>query len=358
MQLLRFLKYFGKKMLIHGILWIAVLLFFSVFFGVEGASFSSVLQFSFYLLPITIFTTYAFVYYIIPKFLLNQKYVKFIFYFICAVIFSCVYIIISTFYGLVFLSKMDLAGKFPISKSVFFIIIAVYIVVLIACAFTLLKNYYVTLSDNKELKNSILQGELQIKEQQLKYLKMQIHPHFLFNTLNTLYAFALHKNEKTPEMILQLSNLLDYIIYQTQKPHVFLADEIKHLQDFIEMEKNRFQDKLYINFTTKGISEYTQIPPMLFLPFLENSFKHGKDESGNLKIDMKLIQDKTDLFFEIINSKSPKEMKEASIENDKGIGLENVKQRLDLLFKNKHSLKIDDKAHEFKVNLKLQLTEK
>lgn len=357
MKLLRFLKYFGKKILFHGILWIAVLLFFSVFFGVEGASFYTVFEFSLYLLPITVFTTYTFVYYIIPKFLLLQKYVEFVFYSICAVIFSCVYIIISTFYGLVFLSRMDITGKFPISKSVFLIIIAVYIVVLLACAFTLLRNYYVTLSINKELKNSILLGELQIKEQQLKYLKMQIHPHFLFNTLNTLYAFALHKNEKTPEMILQLSNLLDYIIYQTQKPAVFLADEIKHLKDFIEMEKNRFQDKLKIKFTTEGISEYTQIPPMLFLPFLENSFKHGKDENGNLKIEMEIIQDRTDLFFEIINSKGL--IKEEGIckESKNGIGLENVKQRLDLLFKDKYTLKIKDQPALFQVNLKLQLKE-
>ncbi|WP_034920603.1 sensor histidine kinase [Gillisia sp. CAL575] len=357
MKLLRFLKYFGKKTLFHGILWIAVLLFFSVFFGVEGASFTTVIEFSLYLLPITIFTTYTFVYYIIPKFLLLQKYVDFVLYSLCAVIFSCVYIIISTFYGLVFLSKMDIAGKFPISKSVFFIITAVYIVVLIACAFTLLKNYYVTLSVNKELNNSILQGELQIKEQQLKYLKMQIHPHFLFNTLNTLYAFALHKNEKTPEMILQLSNLLDYIIYQTQKPQVFLTDEIKHLQDFIEMEKNRFQDRLKIKFTTEGISEYTQIPPMLFLPFLENSFKHGKDENGNLIIDIKINQDKTDLSFEIINSKGLIKKEDISIESENGIGLENVKQRLDLLFKDKYALKITNQLAQFKVNLKLQLKE-
>jgi len=348
----------GKRLFIHIILWILVLIFFSFFIGIEGETMKAKFTFSAFFLPVTMTTTYVFIYNLIPNYLLPKRYFKFGLYSVYSFIISAVFIIMSAFYGFVLSFNLEWNDRFPISKSIFYIMITIYLVVVIACAFTLLKNYYVTLSVNKELKNSILQGELQIKEQQLKYLKMQIHPHFLFNTLNTLYAFALHKNEKTPEMILQLSNLLDYIIYQTQKPHVFLADEIKHLQDFIEMEKNRFQDKLYINFTTKGISEYTQIPPMLFLPFLENSFKHGKDESGNLKIDMKLIQDKTDLFFEIINSKSPKEMQEASIENDKGIGLENVKQRLDLLFKNKHTLKIDDKPAQFKVNLKLQLTEK
>lgn len=355
MKLLRLLRYLGKKILLHGISWIAVLLFFTFFFGVEGATLKTVFEFSLYLLPVTITTTYSFVYYIIPKFLLLRDYAQFILYSICAIIISSVYIIFSIFYGLVFLSQMDVANRFPITKSLFFIIIAVYIVVLLACSFTLLKNYYKTISTNEELKNSILQGELQLKEQQLKYLKLQIHPHFLFNTLNTLYAFSLNKNEKTPEMILQLSNLLDYILYQTQKPLVFLSEEIKHLKDYIELEKNRFQDKLEVNFKTENISEYTQIPPMLFLPFLENSFKHGKDANGIIKIDIVLKQKDGQLYFEIINSNGSTNSEQNFGTNENGIGLENVKQRLDLLFNNHYYLEIENLQSEFKVKLNIHL---
>lgn len=355
MKLVRLLKYLGKKILLHGILWIAVVLFFIFFFGVEGATLKTVFQFSLYLVPVTIITTYSFIYYIIPKFLLTRDYAHFFFYSICAVIISIVYIIFSTFYGLVFLSQIKIANRFPISKSLFFIIVAVYIVVLLACAFTLLKNYYKTLNANEELKNSVLRGELKLKEHQLKYLKMQIHPHFLFNTLNTLYAFALNKNEKTPKMILQLSNLLDYILYQTQKPLVFLSEEIKHLQDYIELEKNRFQDKLEVNFQTENISEYTQIPPMLFLPFLENSFKHGKDVTATLKINILMRQKDGSLYFEIINSKGFKNSEQNIGATENGIGLKNVKQRLDLLYKNQYSLEIENLQSQFKVKLKIHL---
>ncbi len=236
--------------------------------------------------------------------------------------------------------------------------IAVYLVVLLVCLFTLLKNYYQSISTNEELKNSILEGNLQLKEQELQYLKMQIHPHFLFNTLNTLYAFALNKNEHTPKMILQLSNLLDYILYQTQKPLVFLSEEIEHLQDYIDLEKNRFQDKLQVNFETKTINNFTQIPPMLLLPFVENSFKHGKDTSGNLKIDILLKAENEQLIFEIANSKNVLELGMNKNDSERGIGLKNIQKRLNLLYKDNYSLKIVDAKDQYQVKLILNSNNK
>ena len=126
-----------------------------------------------------------------------------------------------------------------------------------------------------KLENKILETQLKLKEQQLNYLKMQIHPHFLFNTLNTMYGFALKKADDTPEMILKLSNLLDYLLYKVDKPFVLLADDIDHIKDYIELEKMRFNETLKIHFSTQNISENIKIAPMLLLPFIENSFKHG-----------------------------------------------------------------------------------
>ena len=104
---------------------------------------------------------------------------------------------------------------------------------------------------------------------------MQIHPHFLFNSLNTIYGFALKKSDDAPEMILKLSNLLDYILYQIEKPQVLLTDEINHLMDYVSLEKMRFHDTLDVTFNIENINESTKIAPMLLLPFIENSFKHG-----------------------------------------------------------------------------------
>ena len=193
----------------------------------------------------------------------------------------------------------------------------------------------------------IQKTQLKLKEQELNYLKMQIHPHFLFNTLNTMYGFALKKADETPEMILKLSNLLDYLLYQVDKPFVSLNDEINHINDYIELEKMRFNDTLHINFETENILADTKIAPMLLLPFVENSFKHGSLKKGVLNVSIKLYCKKKSLFFEIKNTSTINAISE------NGIGLDNIKKRLDLLYKDQYTLTINNENGLFKVNLKL-----
>ncbi len=101
----------------------------------------------------------------------------------------------------------------------------------------------------------MLTAQLQFKEQELHYLKKQIHPHFLFNTLNTIYGLALKQSSHTPEIILRLSNLLDYILYQVDKPRVTLKEEVMHIREYIELERIRFQDTLEIEFSSSDIDE-------------------------------------------------------------------------------------------------------
>ena len=131
---------------------------------------------------------------------------------------------------------------------------------------------------------------------------MQIHPHFLFNTLNTMYGFSLKKADETPEMILKLSNLLDYLLYQVDKPFVLLTTEVNHIKDYIELEKMRFNDTLKIRFNYNNISETTKIAPMLLLPFIENSFKHGGLQHGVLDISIHLNCNNESIYFKIENS--------------------------------------------------------
>src|SRR5690606_18840741 len=204
-------------------------------FGIEGADLRTLLIFSAFFLPVTIVTTYNFIYNLIPNYLLPKHYFKFAIYSVYTFIISTVFIIVSAFYALVIVLGLELKEQFPVSKNLFYISITIYLVVVIASAFSLLKNNYASVAKNEELKNRILEAHLKLKEQELQYLKIQIHPHFLFNTLNTIYGFSLSKNEKTPEMILQLSDLLDYILYQTKKPLVKLEDEIKHIQNYIAL---------------------------------------------------------------------------------------------------------------------------
>lgn len=178
---------------------------------------------------------------------------------------------------------------------------------------------------------------------------MQIHPHFLFNTLNTLYGFALKKADETPEMILKLSNLLDYLLYQINKPFVLLADEINHIEDYIELEKMRFNNTLNVTFKYHSINETTQIAPMLLLPFVENSFKHGSLIDGVLTLNITLATHDNTIEFNIVNSS----LSDASdLEN--GIGLQNIKKRLDILYKNNYQLDISQDDALFSVKLILK----
>jgi LytS/YehU family sensor histidine kinase len=199
----------------------------------------------------------------------------------------------------------------------------------------------------KLLETKILETQLKLKEQELNYLKMQIHPHFLFNTLNTMYGFALKKADETPEMILKLSNLLDYLLYQVDKPFVSLTDEINHIEDYISLEKMRFNETLNIEFIKDIHSETIEIAPMLFIPFVENSFKHGIIKNGVLNIDLTITTTTNAILFEIKNSSSK------DLSYNEGIGLENIKKRLELLYPNQYKLIINANESDFEVALKL-----
>ena len=165
----------GKRILIHGLIWWVVLFFFTFFFGFEGAGFHTVISFSAFLLPVTIGTTYVFIYTLIPDYLILKKYGEFILYSIAAFLISTTYITLSAFYGIIMTIGYGYQENFSLTKSLIYIIISVYLIVAIASAFSLLKHNYSASAKNEELKNRILEAQLKLKEQELQYLKMQIH---------------------------------------------------------------------------------------------------------------------------------------------------------------------------------------
>ena len=318
----------------HFLFWVGVWFFFVNFFSYNSNNTSYITKFSSFLLPITMLTTYFVVYYLIPNYLLPKKYKLFALYSIYTLILSTYLIIIAIFGSFIFLSNMELQNMPPMSRNYIFILILVYLVVFIVSFVSLLSHNFKTISKNKELENKILETQLQIKDQELQYLKKQIHPHFLFNTLNTIYGFALKQSKNTPDIILKLSNLLDYILYQVSKPKVSLKEEISHIKEYIELEKIRFQDTLKVSFNSDTISDEIQISPMLLIPFVENAFKHGNLIDGYLKIDIIILFSKNNLNFTIKNTVLSDEHREES----KGIGLENIKKRLDILYKDTYTL--------------------
>lgn len=189
---------------------------------------------------------------------------------------------------------------------------------------------------------------------ELKALKSQINPHFLFNSLNSIYSLARKNSENVPAKIVQLSDLMRHIIYESDVDYISLEKEIEMVKNYIELQILRTAEKDKINFEIIGEIKGRKIAPLVFLPFVENSFKHGlKGGSKNIFVEIKIEVAGSILNFEIENSTG----KSALISDSKykGIGIENVKKRLELIYPNLHSLKISENGKTFKVLLQVQL---
>jgi sensor histidine kinase YesM len=344
----KLLKYFSILTINVGF-WIGVYFFYTYFLGYGSSNTEYVNRFSWYLMPITIVLSYFVILYLIPNYLRKRKHKLFILYGIYTIIISFAVVVLSIFYGFIFSSYLKDADTAVLTKSVPLIILGVYFVVIVAVFFRLLFDSYQSSLRTEDLKNKVLEAQLRLKQQELKFLKMQIHPHFLFNSLNTIYGYALKKEEQAPEMILKLSNLLDYILYQVEKPSVLLENELNHVEDYVALEKIRFHDTLDVTIQKKGTMEGIAIAPMLLIPFVENSFKHGSLVDGKLTIAIRLEILADSLFFEISNSAKNKEVLA------QGIGLENIQKRLEMLYKNRYDLQIDQNQNMFTVRLTLNL---
>ena len=187
---------------------------------------------------------------------------------------------------------------------------------------------------------------------EMQLLKAQVHPHFLFNTLNNIYSFSLEKSPKTPELILKLSSLLSYMLYDCKTDDVRLEKEIEALKNYIDLEQERYGNKLEISWSVEGEVQDKFITPLLMLPFLENAFKHGTSEQIEkswLSVDISVKQNI--LRCKIANSKN-----EFVPYNSNGIGINNVKKRLELIYPENHQLKINDEGSFFVVSLLMNLT--
>lgn len=183
---------------------------------------------------------------------------------------------------------------------------------------------------------------------ELSLLRTQINPHFFFNTLNNLYALTIKNSKQAPEVILKLSDMMRYTIYEGEKETVQLADEIEYLNNYIELHKIRYQKTVEITFNHTIDSSLT-VSPLLFIILLENAFKHGIETlTENAFIHMNLYEDTDVIHFDIENNFDPNEVNESN-----GIGLKNLKRRLSLLYNEKHELIVEKTNSTYKTTLKI-----
>jgi len=214
------------------------------------------------------------------------------------------------------------------------------------------------------IKQKIAEQELLKKklEIELQFLKAQSNPHFLFNTLNNIYGLARKNSDKTADVVMRLSSMLRYMLYETAHKSIEIEKEIRIIKDYIELEKLRYTDRLEVIFNHTIDHYHEKIAPLILLPFVENAFKHGAGESrfrSYIAIDLTLKNKQ--LFYEIKNSKegssdSEQAQQTVSDEDVDKIGLSNIKRQLELIYPN-HQLTIDNNSNEFIVKLHINLND-
>ena len=214
------------------------------------------------------------------------------------------------------------------------------------------KSYFLLL----EARNQIMKMQKEKSEAELNALRVQINPHFLFNGLNSIYSLVLKHSGKAPETILKLSEILRYIIYETRKEKVDLKKELDYMQYYIDIQKLRSGPLAKIEASITGNPVNREIAPLLFLPLIENSFKHGiKGETGSTFVVLEWTIGEDFIRFVTENNKGQSE----DIEMDKrpGIGLENLKQRLNIIYPGRHHFEITETEELFRVELEIQTTD-
>jgi two-component system, LytTR family, sensor kinase len=337
---------FRNRVLQHVIFWVVHFVFYALLYASFEEQYEKAFVEEAMYLPVKILFTYFTLYYLLPRFLLRGDYASFFTWFL---IVSFGAGLIQRYIALTF----DYPIYYPndVTGSYFFYwpkiikaFVGIYPVTFTAVAIKLLKYWY----SNQKAQQILTQEKLQAE---LKFLKTQIHPHFLFNTLNNLYALTLKKSERAPEMVLKLSELINYMLYECRSDEVSLNKEVKFIRNYVDIEKMRYGDKLDVDIRVSGDVTDRQIAPLILLPFVENCFKHGASEDLHQSWVKVTIDSHADhLVIKVENSKGENGNGKP---REEGIGIHNVKRRLTLLYPGKHELKIINGEETFLVILSI-----
>lgn len=282
---------------------------------------------------------YIFYGFINPRFLNQKKLVQFIGISVFVVLLYGVFK-----YGLFKLNILDNGGKAPVTYvRVFTESIVNTIFAGFAVFLSLAESWFFAQQYQQQLEKEKLESEL-------KMLRFQVNPHFLFNTLNNIHTLVYKKSDDAPSAVMKLSGLMRYMLYESDSDFVPLSKELDYIENFVELQKLRLPNSDNVNFMVEGNPENKSIAPLLLVPFIENAFKHGVLSSKETFVDIKIFIYSNSLNFICRNIYRDTE---SSVHS--GIGLENVKKRLLLQYPNKHNLEIDKSGDFFNVKLQLSI---
>lgn len=283
--------------------------------------------------------------FLIPKYLQTSKYITYS----CLLTILIIGAVSFNFFIFQYLSNFLFPGYYFIAYYGFWDILqfmAAY--VMISSLLKLSRGWFQYL----EAQRRNVQLAKQKLDAELSALKSQVNPHFLFNSLNNLYSLALDQDPRTPGLILRMSEMMRYLLYESNGILVPLAKEIEHLQNYMEMQRLRVGTHVNISFEIDGKVEDKEVSPLLFLPLVENGFKHGVkgDTKGAfIKVQMNILAER--LILQVENNKGQAEELESKTSN--GVGLSNLRRRLDLLYPGRHRLEITNGKVVYNVRLKL-----
>ncbi|WP_295768064.1 histidine kinase [uncultured Mucilaginibacter sp.] len=344
-----------KRVALHLAFWAVVYFMYTGIYAIQ-LTYTTSLRNNLFYVPVHMFYYYTLAYWLLPKYLFNGQYVKFEIYLLVLMLVSTV---MSRLVGIYIANPYILQRehptdwsfieeqRWPLHKQLFNLLTfvnawkAINMVVWFALVLKMVKLW-------AERKQAALQAELSA-------LKAQVHPHFLFNTLNNLYALTLSNSPKSPEVVLGLSDILRYMLYECNTENASLKQEILVLQQYISLEKLRYEDRLDLTFNIEGDLDDKYIAPLIMLPFIENAFKHGTSETqGQVWININLLVSGNVLKFKVSNSK-PDDLPADAGKHHGHIGLQNVQKRLDLLYPSAYQLKIFDDDEAYLVVLQIEL---
>lgn len=345
----RLYRLFSIRWVQHLSFWSAFIILISGrFFYMEATEIKNELLFEFCQMSIIAAWVYFNLRVLIPRLWNNGRYKQYLWAIILGEIIPISLLVLSFYYLPVHVLQLKINNQ--ISKVLIIAIFKTNFFIVTSSLFHFVKEW-MKLKDENLRYTEKAQEQL---EAELSLLKGQVNPHFLFNTLNNLYSMSLHDSKKTPELILKLSQLLSYMLYECKDEMVSLEQEITFIKNYIALEAIRVEDIAKVHFEIDGTNPGFKIPPLLFIPLIENAFKHGissEVEHSDIRIKIHIDENKVEL-----NTENP--LDETRIDDDnkhKGLGLENVSKRLELIYPNKHKLEVNKNGQYFKTHLVLEM---
>jgi sensor histidine kinase YesM len=325
------------RLLQHLLFWALVVLCFVVGYG-KPADYIATSLHALIILPGPIVLVYILFYFLIPFYLLEKRWILFGLFFTLVFTISLLYVhVVSAYIS----ESMHLKADWSVLQ-----IIGQSTLLLAVLATKVLKQWYYQ-------KLKILEMQRQYRTADLKLLRSQVHPHFLFNTLNSLYAHSLYQSADVPEIILKLSGFLRFMVYESNTDFVPLKKEIALIQQYIELEQLRYGDRLEVTINISGNLNGKVITPLLLLPLLENAYKHSatnKLDQGWIQLSIHVTPD-NDMHFQLINSKE----QDAAGKAAGGVGLQSVRKQLELIYPGQHQLTVTEDNEVYIISLDITL---